>query len=95
MEIAYPDFMDNKGVLYVIFNTSKGKNLSSKTKYYFEIINLDLAIIKKYFPEFSTTPGVFYVEKGKEKNYLNLSSTGMNEEVIDNWVQTYKLDKKK
>ena len=30
MEIAYPDFMDNKGVLYVIFNTSKGKNLSSK-----------------------------------------------------------------
>ena len=55
----------------------------------------NLAIIKKYFPEFSTTPGVFYVEKGKEKNYLNLSSTGMNEEVIDNWVQTYKLDKKK
>lgn len=48
MEIAYPDFMDNKGVLYVIFNTSKGKNLSSKTKYYFEIINLDIAIIKKY-----------------------------------------------
>ena len=46
MEIAYPDFMDNKGVLYVIFNTSKGENLSSKTKYYFEIINLDLAIIK-------------------------------------------------
>lgn len=54
----------------------------------------NLTIIKKYFPEFSTTPGVFYVEKGKEKNYLNLSSTGMNEEVIDKWVQTYKLDKK-
>lgn len=54
----------------------------------------NLAIIKKYFPEFSTTPGVFYVKKGKEKNYLDFSLTGMDEKVIDNWVQTYQLDKK-
>lgn len=54
----------------------------------------NLAIIKKYFPEFTTTPGVFYVEKGKEKNYLDFSLSGMNETVIDEWVQKYKLDKK-
>lgn len=54
----------------------------------------NLEIIKKYFPEFSTTPGVFYVKNGKEKNYLDFSSVGMDEEVIDNWVQTYQLDKK-
>ena len=54
----------------------------------------NLAIIKKYFPEFTTTPGVFYAEKGKEKNYLNFSISGMNETVIDEWVQKYKLDKK-
>lgn len=54
----------------------------------------NLAIIKKYFPEFSTTPGVFYVNNGKEKNYLDFSLTGMDEEVIDNWVQKYQLDKK-
>lgn len=53
----------------------------------------NLAIIKKYFSEFSTTPGIFYVKEGKEKNYLDFSLTGMDEEVIDNWVQTYKLDK--
>lgn len=54
----------------------------------------NLKIIHKYFPEFSTTPGVFFVKKGKEKNYLNLSLSGMNEEVIENWVQKYQLDKK-
>lgn len=54
----------------------------------------NLEIIKKYFPEFNTTPGVFYVNKGKEKSYLDFSSTGMNETIIDEWVQKYKLDKK-
>ena len=34
---------------YMLFSIRvREKNLSSKTKYYFEIINLDLAIIKKY-----------------------------------------------
>ena len=54
----------------------------------------NLAIIKKYFPEFTTTPGVFYAQNGKEKSYLNFGRTGMNETVIDEWVQKHQLDKK-
>lgn len=47
VDITYQDFMDNKGVSYITFNTSKGENLFSKAKDYFEIVDVDLAIIIK------------------------------------------------
>lgn len=52
----------------------------------------NLAIILNYFPEFYSTPGIFYVEDGKEKDYLDLYNLGISEEVIDNWVVEFKMD---
>ena len=49
-------------------------------------------LINKYFPEFSTTPGIFYVENGKEKDYLDVYHLGMSEELIDEWVVEFHLD---
>lgn len=54
----------------------------------------NLEIILPYFPEFYSTPSVFYVKDGKKESYLDFSVTGMDESVIDHWVQTYQLDKK-
>lgn len=54
----------------------------------------NLAIILKYFPEFYSTPGIFYVEDGEEKNYLDVYHLGISEEVIDDWVVECKLDEK-
>lgn len=52
----------------------------------------NLAIILNYFPEFYSTPGIFYVEDGKEKDYLDLYNLGISEEVIDEWVVEFKMD---
>lgn len=49
-------------------------------------------IIQTYFPEFNTVPGVFSVKDGEEESYLNLYQLGMDESVIDQWVQEYQLD---
>ena len=55
----------------------------------------NLSIIHQYFPEFSTTPGIFYAENGKEKDYLDTYHLGISENVIDEWVIELQLDKKK
>ena len=55
--------------------------------------NLD--IILPHFPQFYSTPGVFFVKDGKNEEYLDFASLGMNEEVIDEWVQKHQLDRKK
>lgn len=55
----------------------------------------NLAIIHRYFPEFLTTPGIFYAENGKEKDYLDTYHLGISESVIDEWVVELQLDKKK
>ncbi|MDD3049020.1 MAG: hypothetical protein PHQ89_03480 [Bacilli bacterium] len=54
----------------------------------------NIEIIHTYFPEFNTTPGIFYVEDGKEENYLNTYASGISEEIIDEWVIKYKMDEK-
>jgi len=55
----------------------------------------NLVIIHMYFPEFNTIPGVFSVKDGKEESYLDFNLIGINEEVIDEWVQEYHLDEKR
>lgn len=57
--------------------------------------NDNTMIIQTYFPEFRTTPGVFHVKDGEEMSYLNLYQLGMSEEILDSWVQEYRLDEKK
>lgn len=57
--------------------------------------NDNTMIIQTYFPEFRTTPGVFSVKDGEEESYLNLYQLGMSEEILDSWVQEYKLDEVK
>lgn len=52
-------------------------------------------IIQTYFPEFNTVPGVFSVKDGEEESYLNLYQLGISEEILDSWVQEYRLDEKK
>ena len=54
----------------------------------------NLTVIHKYFEEFYTTPGVFYVKKGINKSYLNTYTLGIEEEIIDQWVRENQIDKK-
>ena len=42
-----------------------------------------------------TTPGVFYVKKGKNKSYLDTYTLGIEEDVIDQWIRENQIDKKK
>ena len=55
----------------------------------------NIKIIHRYFPEFYTTPGIFYAENGKEKDYLDTYHLGISKEVIDEWVIKNQLDKEK
>lgn len=55
----------------------------------------NIEIIHRYFPEFYTTPGIFYAENGKEKDYLDTYHLGISKEVIDEWVVKNQLDKEK
>lgn len=55
----------------------------------------NLAKIHKYFKEFNTTPGIFYVKKGVNKSYLDTYHLGVEESIFDEWVQQYQIDKKK
>ena len=55
----------------------------------------NLTVIHKYFEEFYTTPGVFYVKKGINKSYLNTYTLGIEEEIIDQWVRENQIDKKR
>ena len=55
----------------------------------------NLKIIKPYFSDFSTTPGIFYVEKGESKSHLKEKGGTINTEHLDEWVQEFKLDRKK
>lgn len=55
----------------------------------------NLEKIHKYFKEFYTTPGIFYVKKGTNKSYLDTYHLGVEESVFDEWVQQYQIDKKK
>lgn len=55
----------------------------------------NLEIIHKYFKEFYTTPGIFYVKKGINKSYLDTYTLGIEEEVIDQWVRENQIDKKR
>ena len=63
-------------------------NLSNESK----IENDNKMIVQTYFPEFNTVPGVFSVKEGEEESYLNLYQLGIQESVIDQWVQAYQLD---
>lgn len=54
----------------------------------------NLAIIRQYFPSFSVTPSVYYVKNGKQESSLTDGITEMNEEVLENWVVEYQLDRK-
>lgn len=51
-------------------------------------------IVNVEFPEFDATPGVFYVEKGKNKSYLANERNGVDETMFDTWVQENEIDKK-
>ena len=55
----------------------------------------NLEKIHKHFEEFYTTPGVFYVKKGKNKSYLDTYTLGIEEDVIDQWIREKHIDKKK
>ena len=55
----------------------------------------NLEKIHKHFEEFYTTPGVFYVKKGKNKSYLDTYTLGIEEDVIDQWIRENQIDKKK
>lgn len=58
-----------------------------------ELPSVNRALIQTYFPNFDSTPGIFYAKDGKCINGINQSQK-LNEELFDNWVQKYKLDKK-
>ena len=51
--------------------------------------------IEDMFPDFVGTPGIFYIEDGKLVNRLDNESQDLTKTLFDNWVQDYKMDKKK
>ena len=51
--------------------------------------------IENMFPNFVGTPGIFYIEDGKLVNQLDNESQDLTKTLFDNWVQDYKMDKKK
>ena len=51
-------------------------------------------LIKEYFSEFNTVPGVFYVENGENASYLDTYNLGVGMEVFDQWVQELNLEAK-
>lgn len=55
----------------------------------------NLQIIHKYFDEFYTTPGVFYVKEGKNTSYLDTYTLGIEESVLDQWIKENQIDKEK
>lgn len=53
----------------------------------------NLAIIQPYFPDFSSTPGIFYVKDGKAESQLDGDPVhGISEEMLETWVKEYQLD---
>ena len=52
------------------------------------------ALIQQYFPDFDTTPGIFYAKDGKRVDGIHQSQK-LTEELFDNWVQKHQLDEKK
>lgn len=55
----------------------------------------NLKKILKYFPTFSTTPGIYYAKDGKVESSLTDQQNKMDETILDEWVKKYQLDKKK
>lgn len=51
-------------------------------------------IIKEYFSEFNTVPGVFYVINGENGSYLDTYNLGVGMEVFDAWVQENNIEAK-
>ena len=51
--------------------------------------------IEDMFSDFVGTPGIFYIEDGKLVNQLDNESQDLTKTLFDNWVQDYKMDKKK
>lgn len=54
----------------------------------------NLVVIKKTFANFSSTPGIYYVEKGKMKSQLLPQNGTITEQNLDTWVQENQIDKK-
>lgn len=54
----------------------------------------NLAIINRHIKDFTTTPGVFYIENGTEESHLLPDAKGIYEELLDQWVVENQLDKK-
>lgn len=52
------------------------------------------ALVQRYFKEFHTTPGIFYVANGRNVSYYDLYQFGMDETLFDIWVQQNQIDKK-
>lgn len=50
--------------------------------------------IEEFFPSFVGTPNIFYVKEGKVKSQLNNIDNDLTEDLLDQWVNKYELDKK-
>lgn len=51
-------------------------------------------IIDTYFKNFSTTPGIFYVEEGEQVSRLAPQNNKIDKDMLDEWVQINQIDKK-
>lgn len=55
-------------------------------------VNENREIVNRYFEEFNSTPGIFYVEDGENASYLPNQSDGVNEEYFEQWVVENNID---
>lgn len=53
----------------------------------------NLAIIRQYFSDFSSTPGIYYVDEGVSKSHLLPENNQITKKNLDDWVLQNKLDK--
>lgn len=52
----------------------------------------NLALIQQYFPDFHSTPGIFYARDGNCVDAIDVTQK-INMQSFDNWIQKNKLDK--
>lgn len=57
--------------------------------------NENLHIIQKYFPTFSTTPGVYYAKGGYVVSSLTDKKRSLSEDDLEKWIAKHALDEKK
>jgi len=108
IELSQMNIMiEEKDSFYIIFETTycgscqafnsifeKSEQLQDIVLYRVNIEDVEdsLETIHKYFPEFSSTPGLFVVRQGVNEGFTDFTTEGIDEDVICEWFLSHPLN---